>query len=219
MKIGVFDSGIGGLAMVRAIEYALPDIEVLAASDREHVPYGDKKPEELIGFVVPILQNLVTQGCQVIVIACNTVTTTIIGELRSIISVPLVAMEPMIKPAVAMTKTGMIAVCATPATLASERYAYLKRTYATQAKVIEPDCSQWAYMIEHSQVNETAIREVVDTVCDEGADVIVLGCTHYHWIEDTLQRMARGRAQVVQPEQAVIAQLKRQIALVQKTSE
>jgi glutamate racemase len=218
MKVGVFDSGVGGLAMVRAIEKEFPDLEVISVNDREHVPYGDKTPEQLLSFVVPILEGLVSRGCAIIVIACNTVTTTIIPQLREAISVPLIGMEPMVKPAAERTKTGVIAVCATPATLKSARYDWLKQTYAADVQVLEPDCSKWALMIEHSQVNETTIEAEIKAVCDQSADVIVLGCTHYHWIERTIQRMAADRALVVQPEIAVLAELKRQLALVHDTN-
>ena len=207
--IGVFDSGIGGLSVAKAIEKALPSDKVLYASDKEHVPYGDKTPEAVFGYVVPILQNLVEQGCEVIVIACNTVTTVHIDGLRKIISVPLIGIEPMVKPAAERTKSGIIAVCATPATLASKRYAWLKQTYASGIQIIEPDCSKWAYMIEHNQVNDNTIRQQITGLCDQGADVIVLGCTHYHWIEDIIQQIAAEAAVVIQPEQPVIAQLKR----------
>lgn len=209
IKVGVFDSGIGGLSVAKAIGQALPDVEVVFRSDREHLPYGDKTPEEVLGFVVPILKELERQGCKVIVIACNTVTTNHIATLRTQIKVPLVGIEPMVKPAAEQTKTGVIAVCATPATLASERYAWLKEMFAQGVTVIEPDCSQWAYMIEHDDVNETAIEKQINDVCSQGADVIVLGCTHYHWIEGLVKRLAKGRAIVVQPEQAVVTQLTR----------
>jgi glutamate racemase len=210
--IGVFDSGIGGLSVVRAIEQALPYDKVIFASDRQHVPYGDKPPEQVLGFVFPILQDLVAKGCEVIVIACNTVTTTHITELRRRIPVPLIGIEPMLKPAAALSKTGVIAVCATPATLRSERYQWLKHTYAPNIKVLEPDCSQWAYMVEHDQVNEKQLQAQIDALCDQGADVIVLGCTHYHWIEDVLQHIAAKRAVVIQPEEPVLARLQHVLA-------
>ncbi|HSD55742.1 MAG TPA: glutamate racemase [Candidatus Saccharimonadales bacterium] len=207
--IGVFDSGIGGLSVARAIEKALPEDAVLYVSDREHMPYGDKTSKEVFTLVVPILQQLVERGCNAIVIACNTVTTTHIEDLRKIIPVPLVGMEPMIKPAAEQTQTGVVAVCATPATLSSKRYAWLKETYTQGITVIEPDCSTWAYMIEHDQVNEAQIKQQITELCDQNADVIVLGCTHYHWIEDVIQSVAAERAVVVQPEQPVIRQLLR----------
>lgn len=211
-KIGVFDSGIGGLSVAKAIERALPDLVVVFRDDRAHMPYGDKSPEEVLGYVVPILKEMVRDGCQVIVIACNTVTTTHITELRERISVPLVGIEPMVKPAAEQTKTNIIAVCATPATLASKRYAWLKDQFASDVTVLEPDCSRWAYMIEHNQINEEFIEGQINELCDKGADVIVLGCTHYHWIEDLINKLVRGRAIVIQPEQPVVAQLKRVLA-------
>jgi glutamate racemase len=211
-KIGVFDSGIGGLAMVRAIETVLPEDEVVFVSDKEHMPYGDKSPVEVLGLVVPSLESLVRQGCEVLVIACNTVTTQHIDELRRRFTVPIVGMEPMIKPAAAATRTGVIAVCATPGTLASARYAWLKQHYAAGVTVLEPDCRDWAYMIEHNEVNEKRLARQINDACDQGADVIVLACTHYHWIEELLRRLAAGRAKVVQPEQAVVKQLRRVLA-------
>ena len=212
MKIGVFDSGVGGLAIAEAIRKALPNYEIKYVEDHEHVPYGDKTREQLLGFVKPILQNLVSEDCEVIVIACNTVTTTIIEELRKQISVPLIGIEPMIKPAAKITKKNVIAVCATPTTLKSKRYVWLKETYAPGIKVLEPDCSQWARMIEDNQINEKTISEQINNACSQNADVIVLGCTHYHWIEEIIRKVTKGRAVVIQPEQAVIRQLKKVIS-------
>ncbi len=208
-KIGVLDSGIGGLSVAQAIEKALPDDTVVFVSDKEHMPYGDKTPPQMLGFVVPIVEKLVGEGCETIVVACNTITTNLIDELRQRFSVQFIGIEPMIKPAAAQTKSGVIAVCATPATLDSKRYAWLKRTYAKNIRVLEPDCNKWAYMVEHNQVNEQQLRRQINEVCDARADVIVLGCTHYHWIENIIQDIAAKRAVVIQPEQPVIAQLKR----------
>jgi glutamate racemase len=208
-KIGVFDSGIGGLSVANAIKQALPDDEVIFVNDEKNVPYGTKTPEVLLGLVVPILEGLVEKGCEVIVIACNTVSTTLIGELREKIKVPLIAMEPMVKPASEKTKSKVIAVCATPTTLASKRYAYLKETYAKDIEVIEPDCHDWTSMIENNEVDVEKITRQINAACDQGADVIVLGCTHYHWIEDLIKKISAGRAIVIQPEQPVIEQLKR----------
>jgi glutamate racemase len=212
MKIGVFDSGIGGLSVARAIETALPEHEVIFVNDEKNVPYGTKQPTELLRLVIPILQGMVQQGCEVIVVACNTVSTTIISDLRQKISLPLIAVEPMIKPAAERTKTGVIAVCATPTTLASKRYGWLKETYAKGLRVIEPDCSDWASMIEHKAVDESKVRARIEEVLVQKADVIVLGCTHYHWIEDLIKRLTEGRAAVIQPEQAIVRQLRRIIA-------
>ena len=215
MRIGVFDSGVGGLSVANAITSALPEHQVIFKYDREHFPYSNRPPEEIVGFVVPILQRLVDDGCAVIVIACNTVSTTLINTLRTRISVPLIATEPMIKPAAELTKSKVIAVCATPTTLASGRYEWLKQNYAPGVTVIEPDCSDWSMMIEHDAVDEALIAERLTSALEQGADVIVLGCTHYHWIETQITAIVAGRAQVIQPEAAVIKQVERVLAQLQ----
>ena len=207
MIIGVFDSGVGGLSVANAIQKALPEANIVLKEDRANLPYGTKTPDQLFALVTPILEDLAAQGCEAIVVACNTVTTTIIQRLREVIAVPLIGMEPMVKPAVAMSKTGTIAVFATPTTLGSTRYAYLKEEYAKGVAVIEPDCSTWSFMVEHDDIDEEKIKQNVDTALEGNADVIVLGCTHYHWIEELIKSLAGDKATVLQPEQPVIAQL------------
>lgn len=212
MKIGVFDSGVGGLSVVRAIAKELPQLEIIYKEDREHVPYGTKSVEEIYGYVKPIFQSFIDEGCQIIVVACNTVTTNLISILRQEFPVPMVGMEPMVKPAAANTKTGVIAVCATPRTLSSARYKWLKKQFARGITVLEPDCSEWTQMIEKNSLDREKVAKSIEEVIKTGADQIVLGCTHYHWIEQILKEMATGRAEVIQPEPAVIAQLKRVLA-------
>jgi glutamate racemase len=209
MKIGVFDSGVGGLSVVTAIETALPDADVVFLNDSENVPYGNKTPDVLFELVLPILRQFEAAQCEAIVIACNTVSTTLAARLRSVLTTPIVAIEPMVKTAAAQTKTGVIAVCATPTTLASQRYNWLKSTYGGNCTFIEPDCSDWSFLIEHNKMNEVRIIAEIEPVLQQNVDVIILGCTHYHWIETEIQQIARGKAQVIQPEVAVIAQLKR----------
>jgi glutamate racemase len=211
MKIGVFDSGVGGLSVATAIRNALPELEVLLREDRQHLPYGKRQPAEILGFVTPIFQELIDAGCQVIVVACNTVSTTLIEDLRRRFAVPLIATEPMVKPAAALTKSGIIAVCATPTTLSSPRYAALKNEYAAGVTILEPDCSDWTMMIEE-KIDQEKIAVSISKVLKAGADVIVLACTHYHWIEQEIIDLAKGHAQVLQPEPAIIAQLKRVLA-------
>ncbi len=208
MIIGVFDSGIGGLSVANAIKKAMPEHEIRFVNDREHVPYGTKTKQELLKLALPILTSMQAGGCQVIVIACNTLSTTLISDLRAKLSVPLVAIEPMVKPAANMTKTGVIGVCATPATLASNRYAQLKQDYADGIKVIEPDCSNWAELIERDRIDRKQIKSTVDDLILKGVDVIVLGCTHYHWIEEDVRKWADGKAEVIQPEEAIIRRLR-----------
>lgn len=212
MKIGVFDSGVGGLSVVRAIQKELPGLEIDYQDDQEHIPYGSRQTEEIYSFVLPILNTQVKNGSKIIVIACNTVTTNLIERLRQELDVPLVGMEPMIKPAAAASKTGVIAVCATPLTLKSQRYRWLKDNFAKGVKVLEPDCSDWSYMIENNQVDRTKIETTIKTVIAQRADQIVLGCTHYHWIEGLIKKISSDQAEVIQPEIPVINQLKKVIA-------
>ena len=214
MRIGVFDSGIGGLSVARAIEKALPEHEVIFMNDQQHVPYGSKTADQIRTFAWPIFEALIARGCEVIVVACNTVSTLLAGELRASFPIPFIALEPMVKPAAQQTKTGVIAVCATPRTLQSERYAWLKKEYAPGIKIVEPDCSDWSYMIEHDKVDDGIIQARIEEVLSINADVIVLGCTHYHWIEAKIKEIAKGRAIVLQPEAAIIRQLKKVIELV-----
>lgn len=217
MKIGVFDSGVGGKSVANALKRSLPDHEIVYAYDKQNLPYGTKTKAQLISFVTPILNRLVDDGCKMIVIACNTVTTNIITELRTNISIPLIGVEPMVGPAAKMTKSGVITVCATPATLSSDRYRYLKAGLV-DTRIVEPDCSDWAQMIEDDDVDEQKIRHIVNDSLAQHSDVFVMGCTHYHWIEDIIDEMTAGRAVVIQPEQAVVEQVRRVIAEIELPS-
>lgn len=208
-KIGVFDSGVGGLSVANAVKKSFPEYDILLKEDKANLPYGNKTPAQLLGLVTPILQSMVREeGCAVIVIACNTVTTTIIEDLRQVIDVPLIGIEPMIKPASLMTKSGVIGVFATPTTLGSKRYNELKKSYAKNMKVVEPDCSSWSFLIENNRENELDIGNTVNEILSADADVLVLACTHYHWIEKEIKLAANGRAIILQPEQAIIKRLK-----------
>ena len=145
LKIGVFDSGIGGLSVVNAIKKAFPEAEVIFRNDSEHVPYGTKTLEQIYTFTKPVLEMLVYEDkCDVLVIACNTVSTNFANQLRQEFNLPIIAMEPMVKPAARDTKSKVIAVCATPRTLQSQRYNWLKDEFAQGVTVLEPDCSDWS---------------------------------------------------------------------------
>lgn len=201
--------------MARAVEEALSDAEVIFVHDTpDHFPYATKTPAEIHTFIQPIFQGLLEQGCDAVVVACNTVSTTLIGRLRADFpALPLIAIEPMVKPAAAQTRSRVIAVCATPTTLASERYHELKQQCAQGIEVLEPDCADWSYLIEHNAMSDARIHQAIEPALQAGADVIVLGCTHYHWIETEVKQIAQGRAVVLQPEQAVVAQLRRVLSL------
>lgn len=209
MKVGVFDSGVGGKSVVLAIKKAIPSLEIMYETDTKNIPYGGKSPERLLELAIPKIQKLEKNGCDVVVIACNTVTTTIIKQIREVIKIPVIAIEPMIKPASSLSKTKKIIVCATPTTLASPRYKELKDEYAQNIKIFTPNCSDWAYLIENNAHNQKNIESDLKTPLEEGADVVVLACTHYHWIEKEIDKIAaKYGASVIQPEQAIVARLK-----------
>jgi len=209
VKTGVFDSGVGGLSVANAIGRELPDLEIILKEDKQHLPYGSRDIEEIHGFIRPIFQEFIDEGCKAVVVACNTVTTNLISQLRQEFPIPMVGMEPMLKPAAERTKTGTIAVFATPRTLGSQRYAWLKGEYAKGMDILEPDCSDWALMIENNSLEREKVAKTIEDVINRGADEIVLGCTHYHWIEELVKKIADGRADVIQPEKPTIEQLKR----------
>lgn len=212
MKIGVFDSGVGGLSVAWAIQQAFPDSMVDYVSDTKNIPYGDKTPEQMAEVALPVLRPL-AERVDVIVIACNSLTTNCLDQLKAELPVPLIGIEPMLHEALVRTRSNVIAVCATPATLYSRRYAELKARYTDGIRVLEPDCSQWARMIESNVIEREEVSRLVDDVCSQGADVIVLGCTHYHWIEELVREVAADRAVILQPEQIVIKKLAAQLEL------
>jgi glutamate racemase len=204
MKLGVFDSGIGGRAVAEALANSFPEAIIITVNDAQNVPYGDKAPNDVVTLTDKAVQPLLTQHCDIIILACNTATALAISTLRNHYPTQkFIGIEPMIKTAASTTKNKVIAVCATPATLASDRYKALIAKYATHLTILEPDCSTWAYMIENNRINRQKIVDAINIVCEEGADVIVLGCTHYHWIKTMIADIAGNRAVILEPSEAI----------------
>lgn len=213
MKLGVFDSGIGGEAVAAALRTSFPLADVVTVNDRRHVPYGDKTAAEVIRLTDAAIQPLLSLQCDVIVLACNTATAAAIDILRQ--RYPLqkfIGIEPMIKSAAQLTRSGIIAVCATPATLQSVRYHQLIEKFGSGLTVIQPDCHIWATMIENNSINHEHIRATINAACDQGADVIVLGCTHYHWIKDFIVEIVAGRASILEPSEAISRRIRTLLA-------
>ena len=211
MHIGIFDSGIGGEVIALALQQTFPTARIETVSDKDNVPYGDKTPDDVIRLTDSAIQPLLKRACDVIVIACNTATTLALPSLRERYPSQLfVGIEPMIKPAALLTKTGVIAVCATPATLASGPYRQNVNKYASNLTVIEPDCREWAFLIENNQINRSHIEKIVTKAKTARADVIVLGCTHYHWIKQEIADIAGDNIRILEPSEAIgrrVAQL------------
>jgi glutamate racemase len=214
MKLGVFDSGIGGEAIAQSLRLTFPNAEIIAINDRAHLPYGSKTSPEVIELTDIAIQPLLESSCDIIVIACNTATALAIDSLRTKYpNQKFIGIEPMIKTAAKLTKSKTIAVCATPATLASERYHNLIKKFGNDLQIIEPDCSNWAQMIEENQINYKIIDQIVDDICKQGTDVIVLGCTHYHWIKDYIIERSTNRAQVIEPSESIGRRVKQLLNL------
>jgi glutamate racemase len=204
VKIGVFDSGIGGQAIADKLKTLFPDAEIIFVNDHEHVPYGTRRRAEIIELTLAAIQPLIDAGCDAIVIACNTATTMAIKDIRAAHpDVHFVGIEPMIKPAAKLTRSGVIAVFATPGTLRSPRYAQLKHTWAPKLTVLEPDCSGWATLIERGEPERIDIHSMINEIHRWKADVIVLGCTHYHWLKERIEKAAGPRVQVLEPSDAI----------------
>jgi glutamate racemase len=213
MRIGVFDSGIGGEAVAASLAAAFTDAAILTVNDRVHVPYGPRSPADILRLSNRAIQPLLNGDCDIIVIACNTVTATALPQLRADYPDQLfIGLEPMIKPAAKLSKTKTVAVFATPATLDSKSYRRLKLLYGAPLTFIEPDCSDWASLIEANQMNRQHIDEVVKRCLAQNADVLVLGCTHYHWIKEEIQQAAGVKAKVLEPSEAVARRVKELLA-------
>lgn len=187
----------------------IPFAEIILVNDREHVPYGNRNSNEIIKLTKSAIKPLLNKKCDSIIIACNTATTVAISSLRlSYPDVNFIGIEPMIKPAALTTKTKCIAVCATTGTLKSDRYLSLKKSWTKNIKVIEPNCSNWASLIENNKSDEINVTDIVKSLIDKNVDVIVLACTHYHWIKQRIVNAAGVRIKVLEPSDAIAERLK-----------
>jgi glutamate racemase len=204
MKIGVFDSGIGGKAVAERLQELIPSAEIIFVDDRDHVPYGTRPDNEILDLTTAAIQPLLEEKCDAIVIACNTATTVAITHLRETYpQTKFVGIEPMVKPASSLTKTQRIAVLATPATLRSERYHALKAQWASGITVDEPDCSSWAELIETGRADDIPLESVIHDLRKKNVDVIALACTHYHWLKPRIEKLVGNKMAILEPSDAI----------------
>ena len=215
--IGIFDSGVGGLTILRAVRQALPCENLVYVADAAHVPYGEKSPQQIRDRAMAIGGFLIGQSAKVIVVACNTATAAAIDLLRERLPVPIVGVEPAVKPAVAATRSGVVGVLATPATLASERYRGLIDRFAAGVYVVGQPCAGLAEHIERGEIDgertEQLLRGFVEPLLAAHADVIVLGCTHYPLVAHIVQRIAGPDVAVIENGTAVAKEVMRQLTL------
>jgi glutamate racemase len=217
--VGVFDSGVGGLSVLRHIRNAYPNEKLLYFADQEHVPYGSQSAKDIRWFSESISRFLIEHGAKIIVVACNTASAAALSYLRKTFpDVPIVGMEPAVKPAALMTKTGKVGVLATPATFASPRYSSLMTRFAENVTVYEDPCVGLVGLIEEGRLDDVKTTELLNAVLqpmlDAGVDTLVLGCTHYPFvlplIEDiALANLDTGSAAIIDPAPAVARQVGR----------
>ncbi len=217
--IAVFDSGVGGLSVVKEIKGLIPGYPMLYFADNAYAPYGFRTKEEIIERTVKISSFLINKGAAVIVVACNTATAAAVSTLRERFSIPFVGMEPAVKPAAALSKTGVIGVLATRGTLAGELYNSTLERYALGVKIIEKEGKGLAQLVEDGQIDhpetERLLREYLEPMIAAGADHIVLGCTHYPFLIPAIKKVLASfnlpetRVTIVDPAHAVAKQLVR----------
>lgn len=212
--IGVFDSGLGGLSVLAALVDALPGADFVYFADTAHVPYGNKEDHYIQRRVLAIGEDLVAQGCQLLVVACNTATAAAVQALRlAHPGIPVVGVEPGIKPAARATRSKRIAVLVTESTARSERLARLIREHAAHVDVhIEP-CPGWATQVESLRLNDPdmandAARRLHPLLAS-GVDQIVLGCTHYSFLRPVLEPLVAGKADLIDVADAVARHTRR----------
>ncbi|WP_041274516.1 glutamate racemase [Desulforamulus reducens] len=211
--IGVFDSGVGGLSVARDIRKLLPLEDIIYYADSAYCPYGDKDPQTIRQREKAIGEFLVSQGCKLIVVACNTASSAGLEYLRRFLKVPVVGMEPGVKPAVAATRNGKIGVLATCVTIAGDRFSSLVKRYAEETEVITQPCPGLVELIESGKLNapetEEKLRTFLQPILDKKADTIVLGCTHYPFLRPMLESLAGPGVSVIDTGQAVAKQVSR----------
>ncbi|NIC43079.1 glutamate racemase [Aquabacterium sp. A08] len=214
--IGVFDSGVGGLSVLREIRALLPGETLHYLADSGHAPYGDKTPAYVQARAEALVQALLAQGCKAVVVACNTVTGLSIRHLRERFpNVPIVAIEPAVKPAAAQTRSGVVGVLATRNTVHSPGLARLVAEHAHGVRVLAQACPGWVERVERGELDgpdtEAAVAEHLAPLLAQHADTLVLGCTHYPFLRPVIERVAGPGVAVLDPSAAVARELARRL--------
>lgn len=206
--IGIFDSGSGGLSVYRELAKTLPGERFVYFSDNAHCPYGEKSPEYIRERASAITDILLGMGADIIVVACNTATGAAISYLRETYpDVPFVGMEPAVKPAALGTKTGVIGVLATAGTLRGSKYLDTKGKWGSNVRIVEQVGKGFVELVEEGRLDGPEVEEVVSKAVsplkEAGADIIVLGCTHYPFLRPVIQRIAGEDVRIIDPAPAV----------------
>ncbi len=213
--IGVYDSGMGGISLWRAIRRVLPNESIIYLGDGKNCPYGDKSPEQVTSLAFEAVASLLDRDCKMVVIACNTATSTAISQLRAKYpTTPFVGMEPAVKPACRETKSGVVAVLATKRSLESELFAQTTSKYSSGVEIIKQVGEGFVEMVERGEERgEEAyniVKQIVDIIASKGVDKIVLGCTHYPFLSEQIKRAIGKRAiDIIDPSPAIVKRINR----------
>lgn len=213
--IGVFDSGIGGISVLKHINTLMPNEHLIYVADSLHAPYGGKSAQEIQARCFSLADFLISRNVKALVVACNTATAAAIKALRAHYTLPIIGMEPAVKPAVLASKKGVIGVLATTGTLKSAQFAALLENYGRHVKIVTQGCAGLVECIERGELNATPTRQLLEKYMEplltEGADTIVLGCTHYPFVKPVIQEIAGDKITLVDTGAAVAKQLQRQL--------
>ncbi len=215
--LGVFDSGVGGLSVLRAIRARLPAQPVIYFADQQHVPYGPRPLEEVRRFAQAITEFLLEQGAKAIVVACNTASAAALRSLRETFPhVPFVGMEPAVKPAAETTRTGVVGVLATPATFQGELYASVVERFASGVTLLQDTCPGLVQQIEQGELDGPSTRAILEKslrpMLAQRIDTVVLGCTHYPFVIPLIEQIVGPEVRVIDPAPAVARQVERVLA-------
>jgi glutamate racemase len=214
--IGVFDSGVGGLSVLREIRALLPLERTIYVADSAHIPYGAKSTEFVRRRAVRITEFLRDAGTKAVVVACNTATAAAVSALRATSVLPIIGMEPGVKPAVAASRSRVVGVLATPGTLRSQKFATLVQSYGGGVEVVVQPCPGLVEQVERGDTNGLHTRALVQRyvmpLLERGADTLVLGCTHYPFLAHLIREVAGSGVTLVDTGHAVARELKRRLA-------
>jgi glutamate racemase len=216
--IGIYDSGMGGLSVMRAVRMLLPTHNLLYLADTAFCPYGPRPVEEVRDRALACTGWLIEQGVQMVVVACNTASSAALELLRAEYLVPIVGMEPGVKPAVAATRSGQVGILATSGTLTGQRFASLVQRFASRVAVQTVPCPGLVERVELGDLDGPQTREVLEACLHplqaEGVDTIVLGCTHFHFVAPLIREVAGPEVTVIDTALAVARQVARVAAQI-----
>jgi len=210
--IGIFDSGIGGTSIWKEVIKLLPNENTIYLADSKNAPYGEKSPEEILSLSIKNTELLISKGCKLIIVACNTATTNAINYLRATYNIPFIGIEPAIKPAALLSKTGAVGILATKGTLASDLFEKTAKEYTKNITTIEQDGEGLVPLIEAGKLNSTEINNLLSTYLEPmlnfNIDHLVLGCTHYPYLIPQIKKIIGKHIVIIDSGEAVAKQTK-----------